>query len=57
MVAVVNPTYFSVLTGTIEAANTAGAATFAAAIAFGAADDNDDVPVSGTSGTSATGTQ
>jgi hypothetical protein len=30
MVAVVNPTYFSILTGVIEAANTAGAATFAA---------------------------
>ena len=30
MVAVVNPTYFSILTGAIEAANTAGAATFAA---------------------------
>ena len=30
MVAVVNPTYFSVLIGTIEAANAAGATTFAA---------------------------
>ncbi len=30
MVAVVNPTYFSILSGVIEAANSAGAATFAA---------------------------
>jgi hypothetical protein len=30
MVAVVNPTYFSILTGAIEAANTAGAVTFGA---------------------------